>query len=583
MGLFQTNLSKILRPTLLVVFGMAVGTYMYIVLIEKGAYINAYAPRVALNNNTIDRAAANQHEQSSEGKADVALLQAHDVKFPYYAFNRFGMGWMGIVEEYEWSYNHLQRERVSQQKYEALMAGPDSISPTSISHSKVYLQEKKSTFKRGDFIHVIVETKDEYGNQRLRGGDFIAGVMFNNQMKTSTAGRSIDYGNGTYSVYFYAGWKGQASIDVSLSFTREGILLYDLTKYRDRRILWSANFTDGKVIEESNCTIANEGTWDNKCSYKNTWALGKTVFLCDKPKSLPCSALTNISQNLHQMEALAKQDLMDKKYLFDSLGKYRKAIFSTCPIKVNIEDFHKPLDIPVCGPDLPIPLSSGYWKNNHTFVSFVCRSQDWTPEQRFKCATDKLFFFTGDSTTDGQFGMVFTDREIMGGRVPTQKKFVALRAGHPIQSLEKIMFESDFIDTINSSMCAAHIPVVFFNYCFHYGQWSIRAYLDRVYQMKLSIIRLFERCPTAVVIAKLGHPRDNSDAIQSQHSGNYLYYDMNRMLRRVLGGIGVHFLDVWDMVAAHPDDNTVHVGRHIIIQQMNMMFSHICPQMVNSN
>ncbi|XP_070536924.1 NXPE family member 4-like [Ptychodera flava] len=305
----QSNFTKILRSTVLVILGMVLGTYIYIMVIENYEHENVYPQILDLDDDTLRRVGVNQYHVDPD--------QVHDVQFPYSKFNRFGMRWIGIVEEYEWSYNHLKREHLYTQGYEALKLGPDSITPTSVSKSKVYLQDKKSTFMRGEFIHVIVETRDDYGNQRLRGGDFLTGVMFNKEMQASTAARMIDYGNGTYSMYFYAGWKGQAAIDVSLSFTREAILFFDLTRFRDRRTLWSANFTNGKVIETSNCTSTNEGTWENKCSYINPWSLGKTAMLCHKPKSLPCSTLTNISQNLHQMVTMAEQDVKDMRYLFE--------------------------------------------------------------------------------------------------------------------------------------------------------------------------------------------------------------------------------------------------------------------------
>ncbi|XP_070535590.1 NXPE family member 3-like [Ptychodera flava] len=578
MKLFQGNLSTIVRPTLLVIMGMAVGTYIYILVIENKAYFNNYPYMEAPGNNTIKRTAVNQCKQSKESEADVDVRQAHDVKFPYAPYNSFDMGWIGIVEEYEWTYKHLQRELASER--EPLEVGPEAITPTAVTQSKVYLRGEKSTFKKGDIIHVVIETRDENGNLRLRGGDFLSGVMFNTQMQTSTAGRTVDYGNGTYSMYFYAGWMGQASINVSLSYAREAILFYDLTKYRDRRIVWSANFTDGKVIESSNCTITSEGTWTKSCSFTNTWALGRTAFFCTKPKTLPCSSLTNISQNIVLMLTEAEKAARSKEYLFEA--KFRKAMFPPSPFKVKIEDSNKELDLPTCGPDLPIPVSSGYWKSYNTFVPLVCRSQEWTPEQRFKCASDKLFVLTGDSTV-GQFSWVFNNKSIIGGPVMLKREYIALRAGSPVQVIKELVFESDLIDSINSSICKSHTPVVVFNYCFHYGQWSIRSLLDRVYQTKLAILRLFERCPGSVVVAKLAHPRDNIGVLQHVHSGNYLGYDMNRMLRRVLGGIGVHFLDLWDMVAAHPDDNNVHVGRHIIIQQVDMMLSHACPHLVKGN
>ncbi|XP_070535865.1 NXPE family member 3-like [Ptychodera flava] len=403
--------------------------------------------------------------------------------------------------------------------------------------------------------------------------------MSNEISQKSTAGRTVDYGNGTYSMYFYAGWTGDAFINVTLYVTREAVLFYNNFRHREKRILWSAVFSDGNVSEKSNCTTTNGGHWNNKCSYGNIWSLGKTVLLCEKPESLACGTLASTSQDIQNLEMLAEAavTIVDKEYLFE--GNYRDATFSACPIKVQIEDSRTELKLPTCGPDLPVAMTSGYWLNNITFVPMMCKSQKWTPQLRLNCTSDKSFFFIGDSTLL-QLNRVFNRKDIMGEIVKTVCKFFGLRTGFPVQKVEEVAFESDFIDKINVSLCRSYTPVVVFNFGFHYASWSVRAYIDRIYRTKFSVIRLFERCPNSIVIIKLAHPRDNNSVTQSVHSGNYLFYDMNRMLRRVFGGIGVRFLDLWDMVLSHPDKNTVHVAAHIIQQQFDMLFSYICPSMV---
>ncbi|XP_070575055.1 NXPE family member 4-like [Ptychodera flava] len=512
-----------------------------------------------------------------EPDSNMTLGRKQDSLFPYIDYDHFGMGWLGIVQEYEWSYKHLRRDNMPPQRHKSLEVAQKSFGPTSVTKSRVYLQNRRSTFKRGDFIHVIVEARDEYGNGRMRGGDFLAGVMCNGQFQKYTAGRTVDYGNGTYSMYFFAGWTGDASINVTLLFTREAVLSYDTARYKDRRLAWFVNFTDGKVIEKSNCTLANEGGWENKCSYSNMWSLGRTMFLCDKGKTLGCHALTNISNDLRGMFRFARDALKGKEYLFN--GKFRNAQFTASPIKVKIEDSQKTLDIPACGPDLPVSMSSGYWASEKIFVPLMCRCQAWTPKERLQCASDKRFFLNGDSTL-GQIHQLLLSKGIVGGTLETVFEYIALRVGNNVQRVNELMLEGDFIDKISTSTCRSTTPVVVFNFSFHYASWSIRAYLDRVYQTKLAVLRLLERCPKAIVIVKLAHPRDNVDGEQSVHSGNYLFYDMNRMVRRVFSGIGVNFLDLWDMVLSHPNENAVHLKLNVLIQQLDMMLCYICPDMV---
>ena len=56
--------------------------------------------------------------------------------------------------------------------------------------------------------------------------------------------------------------------------------------------------------------------------------------------------------------------------------------------------------LPLCGPDLPVSLSSGYWKDNLTFVPLMCRSQQWQKKDIETCLAGKELYMYGDSTLD---------------------------------------------------------------------------------------------------------------------------------------------------------------------------------------
>ncbi|XP_070574741.1 NXPE family member 3-like [Ptychodera flava] len=316
------KLSVILRASLLVVLGVFLG--IYVIFTGNSAYMglkNDKGQTLANVHVEEESATVSQSSLHAESENNKVHRQQYDVKFPYNAYNRFCTGWNAIIEEYEWSYKHLRQESTYSGIYKSLSLGPESFTPISVSKSRVYLQDQTSTYRKGDFIQVIIEAKDEHGNPRLRGGDFLVGVMWNEKLQKYTAGRSVDYGNGTYSMFFYAAWKGAASINVTLSVPREAVLFYEQMKYKDHRILWSVKFTDGSITENSNCTISNEGTWDNKCSFENHRSMGKTAIICDKPKTLNCQTLNSTSQNLTAMATLANDAVAGLSYLLKGVSK----------------------------------------------------------------------------------------------------------------------------------------------------------------------------------------------------------------------------------------------------------------------
>ncbi|XP_077994404.1 NXPE family member 3-like [Glandiceps talaboti] len=467
-------------------------------------------------------------------------------------------------------------------------SGYGSLGLLSISKSKLFLASRDNV-RKGDYVHAVMESYDNYGNRRLRGGDFLSAVMLNKKRCTGTAGRVIDYGNGTYSIYFYAGWKGDAIITVNLIHYREGIsFLNYLRGVGSKHLQWTANFTDGKLHESKTCTITNEGIWEDKCYYVNPLSLGKTALICEKPDNLPCKALSTTSHDLGFMENTTAEDIQRMSHLFRRLMKVLPhrtlqrlvQIPSTPHLHSRVMKFYDVVTIAItftqsklCGPDLPVTLSSGYWKDNLTFVPLMCRSQQWLEEDMEKCLLGKHLYFYGDSTLAQITRFLGPLRN-----ANFTKKYVLLRAGSPIQAIENFIFEADYIDGIHD--CHAMTPVVIMNACFHFAGWTTSAYLDRLFGIKFAVLRLLKRCPSAIVIIKLAHPRDNLTSTQSVHSANYIFYDMDRMIRRVFGGIGVRFFDIWDLVLSHSARNTIHMPMYVINQEFHLMLSYICPDMV---
>ncbi|XP_002733808.1 NXPE family member 3-like [Saccoglossus kowalevskii] len=500
------------------------------------------------------------------------ISQNNELMFPYDKYTRFGLEWKGILEEYEYVYSNLKTEE--KKSSVPFILGKENFWMSSTEKSRAYFYENQKHFKKGDHIHVVVETYDKYDNRRNKGGDMFQAVMSNTQLQKSTAGRVYDYGNGTYSIYFYAAWSGDAKISVYLLFTRELILYFNSERLKEQRVPWTGHYGDGVKTETTACSLLREGVWADKCTYGNENSLGGTVFICDKPKSFSCQQLVNATSGIAVLVQVAEQEKQNIAYLFK--GKEQTRLACT-PLAIKIADssFKLP-SLPPCGPDLPIPISDGYWSDNNTYVSLVCKSQQWTPVQIRKCLSNVAIRLCGDSTI-GQIrqrlSWVHNHTDIITGN-----GFFSV-GPNPVY-FWNFTFESEFLDSITTENCASKKYVIMMNIMFHYASWSLRSYIDRLFVTKFAVQRFLKRCPTAVVIFKSAHTRDNVNAIQVLHSSNWAFYDMDRMIRSVFSGIGVHFLGVWDMCLSHFSKPDVHMAKNVIEQEIQLMFSYICPELV---
>ncbi|XP_077985294.1 NXPE family member 3-like [Glandiceps talaboti] len=442
-----------------------------------------------------------------------------------------------------------------------------------------YFFDGKTNFKTGDYIHVVIEAVDNNGRRRQRGGDFFEPVMYNTKLEKSTAGRVVDYGNGTYSVYFYAAWQGTADFNISLAFTREAILFlnHDIL-YVEPQGVWQAKFSNGNISEIRNCSILSEGTWEDVCEYTNPAALGKTVFICKRPEYLSCENFISLYHAIRNIEKVTTLRLQNSTKLFES-GTYN-GLLEQAKMKATISGpMIQPKRLP-CGPDIPVPLSDGYWADNLTFVPMMCRSQQWSDEDVKTCLSNKKIYISGGSTMR-QVRISFLRDFHVSRYLVIDYQFVALRLGPFDQIATDLLFERDFIEGIRYGECSKKNVIFIVNFSFHFVTWTTSAYLERLFHVKLAIVRFLNRCPGSMVLIRLSNPRENDQINQRVHSSDWILYDQNRMIRRVFAGIGVRFIDVWDMVLSHHEPNVVHMPMYIIKQQVEMMLSYICPEIIN--
>nr|XP_002736977.1 PREDICTED: NXPE family member 4-like [Saccoglossus kowalevskii] len=403
--------------------------------------------------------------------------------------------------------------------------------------------------KQGEYVHVVVETRDARDHRKHVGGDFLYGVMKNTKLKKSTSGRVIDYNNGTYSVYFFAGWHGKATITIILWNTKEAIQWFD-TVYRkyERRYEWKGVFQRGKITEKGVCYVLRDEVLLDKCEYRNEHAMGSTVFMCDKPENMSCDSLYLIHKGAKSK--FAESILQpDQEILFQK--PYMTSVISGSPLVISIkEDSTKQEAVldgrPSCKAKSPTLMSTGFWENYNTWISLVCKTSNWTETTARTCLRGKTVYMLGDSTLR-QWHISITElmkqvntheTDIYKSWSDTTHNISVIWKFHPLMIGSKYIhfwdqqFETDVIDRIDGCN-----TVIVLSLTYHFVSWTTKSYLERLNQVKKAVIRLQARCPDTVVMLKSSHPRQNAQ-IGYVYSA-WILFDINRMLRELFSDIGV--------------------------------------------
>ncbi|XP_033107150.1 uncharacterized protein LOC117109031 [Anneissia japonica] len=155
--------------------------------------------------------------------------------------------------------------------------------------------------KVGDTFSVIIETRDSNDRHRLKGGDFWMANIRSRQ--ANAAGKVIDFKNGTYEVVFFAAWAGNVSIEIILVHPSETTDFIENSVWPMKdRALWKGSFVSGNTSNgRTACRFRIKGEEDlqDKCEWSHPLAIGKTVFVCDKPKTLGCDTLFHLKSSSH--------------------------------------------------------------------------------------------------------------------------------------------------------------------------------------------------------------------------------------------------------------------------------------------
>ncbi|XP_026137595.1 NXPE family member 3-like isoform X2 [Carassius auratus] len=460
---------------------------------------------------------------------------------------------------------------------------------TSPAHTTFIIANLKDSYQIGEELLVLVHAKDFDNKSKSYGGDFFQAKLFWSKTKASVFGEVRDLLNGSYSVRFFLPWVGEAQVAVRLIHSSEAVQV--LKRHRDTnsdRVYFNGYYegpgpNKTRLSETMKCNVKwdkngleRTGTGDCCCEYKDP-RTGET-WRCQRPKSLPCSALV-----YHSMGGYKNHLTNNDKMLMTQTNKGINGDKSIIKIFHHQNDTNDITE--KCRPGLHTPVPAGFYLND-VWTSFVCSTRHFTTQTTTECLRDKHIYMMGDSTLRQWF-------EFFVKEVPTLKQMnlhvqyqsgpllavdvennidLHWRAhGVPLRCMKTAIANLHYISNEIDDLAGGPHTVIIFNLGPHFTTYPLEFFTQRVLRIRKAVLALLQRAPDTTVIIKTVNT-----GYKDIFGSDWYSLQLDRILRWAFQDVGVYILDVWQMTACHYNKEDIHPGPVIIKNEIDILLSFIC-------
>nr|XP_056714876.1 NXPE family member 3 isoform X2 [Euleptes europaea] len=423
-------------------------------------------------------------------------------------------------------YEHQVLSKREQREEESLFAAVQWPKPTKNkipfvrstdpSHSNFVILNPYTHFRVGDQLEVLVYVKDYEGKPKQYGGDYLQTRIHSAHLKAGAIGRVVDYQNGSYRVFFTLLWPGEITVSVSLVHPSEGIqVLQRLREERPDRVYFKSLFKSGRVSETTVCNVCLPGDMP-VCNFTDLYT-GEPWF-CYKPRKLSCATRTSHYKGGYQKGLLTSEESL----LFQSDVNIKVPIFSSGPDRVIVR--------PLGHADL-VELNLGSPKNVGPFMSVDIKHNILL---KFRCHGPPIRFTT-----------VFTS-------------------------------ELHYIANELNRIVGGRNTVIAITIWSHFSTFPVEVYIRRLRNIRRSIVRLLDRSPKTLVIIRTANVQELGPEV-SLFNSDWYSYQLDTIMRKMFSGIGVYFVDAWEMSLAHYLPHKLHPEEIIVKNQLDAFLSLVCP------
>uniref|UniRef100_A0A8C1M7V4 NXPE C-terminal domain-containing protein n=1 Tax=Cyprinus carpio TaxID=7962 RepID=A0A8C1M7V4_CYPCA len=438
---------------------------------------------------------------------------------------------------------------------------------TSPAHTTFIIENLKKSYQTGEKLFVTVHAKDFYNKSKSYGGDFFQAKLCTEYVPLSQAsvfGDVKDMLNGSYSVCFLLPWVGEAQVAVRLIHSSEAVQVLKRHRDTDSDRVYFNGYYEGpgpsktRLSETVMCNVKwdkngleHMGTGDCCCEYKDPHT--EEIWRCQRPKSLPCSALV-----YHSMGGYRNRLTEKEKKLIDA-GK--------CVAQKRGTDVLTLRQFP-----------AGFYLND-VWTSFVCSTRHFTTQMTSECLKDKQIYMMGDSTMRQWF-------EFFVKEVPSEINMdvennidLHWRAhGLPLRTEKTAVADLHYISNEINGLAGGPHMVIMFNLGPHFTTYPLDFYTHRVLIIRTAVLALLQRAPDTTVIIKTVNT-----GYKDIFGSDWYSLQLDKILRWAFQDVGVYILDVWQMTACHYSKENIHPCPVIIKNEIDILLSFICPVMCRKN
>ncbi|KAM8966797.1 NXPE family member 3-like [Pelodytes ibericus] len=461
---------------------------------------------------------------------------------------------------------------------------PGSSSPTDFEFSTSpnftdYQLLLPLSYQVGDHVRVLITARDHQGRPKTYGGDYFQAKLHSPSLRAGVTGSITDHGNGTYTASFLLLWPGKAEISIVLIHSSEAIaILRDKRESRPDKMYYKGYFERNGSREVTECNLNPPST--NVCTYRDP-GTGE-VWYCVRPLRLPCDSYNQHVQGAERnILSLTEETLLSRSIREKKILSKVKAF----DVLQNITQD----DRGVCSPGLPIPDPSGYYFGDF-WHSRVCRNRRFPrPDNITSCLKGHIIYMFGDSTLrqwweylvdfipslqklelhvrHGSGPVLATDTEhgiLMQWRA--HQRPLSMTCPH-LQEIHYIANELDGIGGGRENL------VIVIHCMAHFIPFPVSVYVRRMQGIRNAVVRLLNRNPQTKVFIKSGNT-----GYWYRHGSDWLSLQLDTVMRIMFLGLPVTVLDAWQMTSCHYSRRSIHPGKTIVKNELDLMLSFICPQ-----